>query len=892
MTKTGLRLLGFLVLLLSASSTGTIFAQDSEFVLEPFASDARFTEGLRERGMFETAEFFSGDRLAKLRSMKTAGSPDWNSKVVFNAIELIRTLTGKALASPAKERSNIIREIDAVEEEWSPILVGTIENLQLRFQTAVALTEIGEFNRREAMISSSVKTGIESAIEKFRTVLESCEKIDTEIELKLRESASNTVEERFLRSFRKHVSFRAGIAYKNLSQCYPEASPEHFDMLHKALKIFREISETGSDASIVWESRLETIIDRRLLGEIRIAVSYFEELKKKGIPERHRPDFELERVRLELAQGNTERALGLVESEKFLAFGTPRHELLRLETYLERYRDLSASGSRLASGFHAQGINLAREIDRKHGPYWGRIAQIELAESLRTAENIDTENMETKLSAFLMLAEDAFRKGRYDEAIRNYDSAEQAIKGTDPKRAIDISLTAAAIFDKRAKEEKNAELSLRYTEEAMKRFTAAGTSYPNEPNAPESFLLSIELAGKLLEAGKFTLKEYSELSSDYFDHWPDSPKAAILALQTANLLLKNGRFSDSIPFFEYVPNSGEPGHEAIVGALIAWKEIIASENTEPDEPGKDGEIREYTRTNQAASWFEKRLPQNDTPWNDVDFDTVLAAAELHIKAAGIVQKSQAFPGLGVRSRLNASDSFKAAAKLLDRSMDFFPNTDPGQKLSRDTLRVFALAGLGEREAALAILRDENSGSFETEDIPMLIEMLDDLTFFARGTSKPAKAELAGIRLEITDAIEKRPKKLSKKQERTLKRIKAESLADAGRMPESVAIFNSLDREFPDDLSVLEPFARMLSERTESGAIEASLRLWRKVDKLALPESETWWNAKESIVRAHLKKGEKSEAKKLLEYIRITRPGADGPIRKARFEELRKACEND
>lgn len=852
----------------------------------PHGNEAKLLEGLRERYLYETAERFCADRLRTMQNLEEANTPEWNRKAAFFVMEQIRIMADRARVVTNRDRSAILSAVDELVNEWTLLFGESLESVQIRFQKGIAISLIAEMPRIESTIAPNPKMLKETAISEFRLARKEFESLELDLEKMIRESPAKSPEERYLVSLKKNVEFQLALVLKGLALSYPAESPEYIDGLQQARSVFRGLAETASDAGIVWKSRLETVACYRMLGEPALGAGMLEGYSKRNPPPELHEAIEVEKTRLALSTKNPTAALKIIET-KNMTEGGPDAQLARLETYICMQAESAKSDPGASAAFRKQAMDLAREIERKHGPYWGRLGQIELAESLRRDASVGLAESETKIEAFAQLAEDGFKRERFAESIANYEAAEAIARASGrDDRAVELALTAAAVSERRSKAPAPAGDAEKFVIETMNRFLDSAKRYPETQAAPEAYLSGLDRALSLVREEKIPLEDYIGMLSEYEEFWPESPKADPVALQAARLLERSGKYRRAIEALAKIDGRSPEAKEAVAIALRCFRAILDETAGAPAamQAANPGEMPLFSEANKAAAWFEKRLPGDGTQWNEIDFESALAAAELHIKAAGHIQKMQQQFGAGVRTKLNPEDSFRKAESLLASAMQRFSKPAPERIAYRDSLRVFTAAGLGKRMTALDVIPK----NVREQDVVQILKMIDDLCVLARNASSKAKPELAEIRLEMLDRVEPFAGNLGTSENASFRRLKAESLYDTGRIDEinrGDLIFVQLTKERPDDLEILEPFAVNLSSRPQKAALEAALRTWREIKSLTQVESELWWNSNEMIVRVYLRLGKKAEAKRQIELLRILRPGMGDPMREKRFDRL-------
>lgn len=177
-------------------------------------------------------------------------------------------------------------------------------------------------------------------------------------------------------------------------------------------------------------------------------------------------------------------------------------------------------------------------------------------EKLRSQLTITIQRQQKEISAELEpLAENAWKSGNIQEAIRLYDqAAEQALIQNNRKEAFRLSGRALGITDLQLRQIKGTndqeEKSLKT--ELMNRFFDLGLKYPEEPLAEQFATLGLEQALVFHRTGELSLEDYLQYRIRWIEHFQKSQKYELFRFQTAILLLEQNRSKDA--FILLFPN--------------------------------------------------------------------------------------------------------------------------------------------------------------------------------------------------------------------------------------------------------------------------------------------------------------------------------------------------
>ncbi len=139
--------------------------------------DERFVDGLRSRGLFDLAEKYCRDRLAR------TDLPEAERGAI--TIELARTLTARAVESPPAARAPLGREAERVINAQLQIRSRDPRALPLALQRAMVSLALGELGRQEAEVGGLSTAALEPARAALRDAVGQLKLLDERIALEL-----------------------------------------------------------------------------------------------------------------------------------------------------------------------------------------------------------------------------------------------------------------------------------------------------------------------------------------------------------------------------------------------------------------------------------------------------------------------------------------------------------------------------------------------------------------------------------------------------------------------------------------------------------------------------------------------------------------------------------
>ncbi len=815
---------------------------------EPSA-DARFLAGLRARALYDLAEHYCEDQLAR----DDLDAP----RQAELTVELSRTLAEHAAAS----------EPDARDALWQRALEATDRFAEaqpehprlplVRLQGALALLARGELARREGQLTTAGEPRFEAARVHLRSAIDRLQRLAADVEQMRREQSlrpppdSELLSAHQLATLLKRIDFELARARRNQAESYPADSADRLNSLTEAVRLLTPLTRLAPDDPICWPARIDLVSAYRLLGDGDMARQILDAIGRQNPP----PSFALraraERIRLALAEDRLPEALAAAAEGRELDGATSAQlDLARLEAYLAAWRTaVTEEDDAEAHRRQEQATTTARLIEQAHGPYWRHLAGMLLAEQVHAAADVSG-------SAALMIeaADDLYRGGRVDDALAAYDRAVAlARRKADRAAAFDAGYKAAAIEHARDRHV-----------EALRRFHALALRYPEHAKAPQVHLLAVHHAAQLARAGGAdALDTYIGLLAEHLQQWPNGATADSARLRLGQIEQHRRRWEPAVAAYRGVsPDYAEYPRvlDALARCYRAWLGQLRAEG----EP--TGDI-----AREAARWFEAialapggALPQT---WTLAQRNAALAAAELRLT--------------------HTDDGFARAASLLQALLADAGTTPAEWINAAESLLVFALAGDGKRQEAADILARLSGGP-----AAQLLGTLDGLARAAAQAAPDVQRELAQLQLQTIALLEPRWNDLHLTQQRRIEQLHARALADAGRTADALAAYAELARAQPNDADLQEAYAALLAEQPDAELRRLALARWRGIEKRSPPNSERWYRAKYEIARLHVRQGRPEQAAKVIELLELLHPEMGGPAMHARFQELLTRCRSE
>lgn len=814
------------------------------------SSDRRFAAGLRDRKLFELAVTYCQDRLGDPQ-LGDAGRAELT-------IELSLTLAEQAVNSAPDQREPLWQRASQVVDQFVQQSPESPRLPLVRFQGALALVARGELSRQEAEVLSDNVALLAQARDCLRIAVRQLGELHQEVERLLREantSARSRVQQSGrdqlaaveLLNLQTNVQYQLARALRNQGQCYPAESPDRANSLTQAVRLLDPLAKLDPTHPVAWESRLDEIVGYRLLADRATAQRKLDALLADQPPPSIQLRARAERLRLALAADQLPQALGLLDEGRQLDHLTsPDLDYAWLEVFLEAWRVTEkAKDQQAATEWRTKAMKMIRLIEQQHGPYWARRAEMLLAGRVEAAA--DGGDLAMQIHA----AESAYRSGRPDDAVAAYDRAQAiASQQENPDRAFELGYIAATIQHRRKRHA-----------DALQRYRQLALAMPTHPKAAETHRLAIFHAAQLLkQQAPGAIEQYESLLQEFLKHWPESPAANDGRWRLGQLLEQKRDWPRAMAAYQAI-TPDDPHYARVVEATLRCGQNGLEERQAA------GQTTEEQAT-AVAEWFEHllvdsqgRLPER---WSPAARDAVLAAARLRL--------------------YYTAGGFARAERLLEAALAGATDAPAEWKSSALAMLAFSLAGQGRHGEAATTLKQLPASSPD-----QLLGMLVALERMTSTAPAKVRGELARLELVAIERLRPQANQLSPDGQRTLDRLQAQALADAGRTAEALGAYEWLARTYPRDGEIQEAYARLLLARTDRPSLELALARWRDLEAKSKPQSPRWFRAKYQVAELHYRLGNPVQTAKMIALLEVLYPELGGPELKAQFLELQQRC---
>jgi len=522
------------VVLLAVGFSQTLWADED---------DLRLAAGLRERRLFDQAEYVCQQALSGLEDSQAQGQ----QQVAF-VIELIRIRSDQARFAAPGKRESFRLAAQEVGQNFLRDYPQHSRRLIIQLQAVLIDSDLVNLIGQEQEFGVGSDLDRERALQLSQSVRAKLRSIDQEITEQLQnarnasgnDSASLSADE--LTNLQRNVQFQIAVAGLRRAELYGKSSKQ--DSLNRAsaladvldqLDSLQRANEPGSN--LWWQTQLALVKCHRQLGDVAKAQTMLDRTRDAELQRDRQKWHELilaEQAELLLAGG----------MENGAKRGFAQRVLLAIDQRSVASARLDWLALRLVAGFNAvatreseraehrsQAKRRADLMARQHGPWWGVRAKQLLADTFEEAGQ--GGEVAEQYSEFVQQGQAAMKSGQFDEAATAFGQAARVAKlSNDASAWRSCQISASGALEK-----------LGRNGAAADKLLEAAKQEPTHSAAPSIHLRAIwNLAQEVSEAGS-DRSAFANALRDHLKKWPDSKTTDQARLWLGREQLVGGKFA-------------------------------------------------------------------------------------------------------------------------------------------------------------------------------------------------------------------------------------------------------------------------------------------------------------------------------------------------------------
>ncbi len=806
--------------------------------------DSRLIDGLRIRRLFD---------LAERHCRKLLATPNLTpAQTARYTIELIKTQTARAILNKPTERDSTWLQAEQTAAEFLAQNPRHPRSFLVRAQSALSHLAHGRLLRQELAAEMVAESAREKALSELRQARSLLSELQRDISKAIPENRNRTLstdelstEE--LLTLNKNIRYQLAIANVNRAQIYaPSDRLNRIEALNQVLEALAGVQrETSTGQPLWWESRILQIECLRLLDRTDQASDVLNQLLD-AVSDGKIPQSLLEQqLKLSVETGNTKASIEALSASEKLLGREPQLDLSRLATVVNL---ATRSTGNEKQQWLVSAAQMTRQIEKRHGDYWGRRAELVLINSSAANSAITnsthsnssrTPATSTELDLLIRLADQASRKKRFADAVKAYDlAANTARELGDADRMFALTVRAS-----RALEQQNLH------GQAAERLIDLANLNADRKNASAAHLRGCWNRAQDVGGDPQKRQQFRELLEQHLARWPDADSANQVRVWLGGEDQRASQWKSA--FEHYVSVSPD---SSLFGDAISRAGYCASRWTKHVEPkNREAVIQEVTdRLN--AVWLAARDSTT------AKFDALLSLTDFGIQHGSVTsdQLIQPLEDLVAASPLSDQKNMAKAWLLVCLA------SDPEHTKRTD-------------EFLAQISQDINRLELAEKGLAAVLQR--------RGNSDPS--QLSQMRLKLIEAALNN--ELPERKRTVWLFRKSDALSDLGQNSEALAVLTTLEQELPRNAGIKLRIARLITREFSRSDPEKAISTWRRLAIQLKPHTANWYEAKFNIAALLEQSGKKAEARKLLEYMQAIPPGWDNSDLRESFDQLLNKC---
>ena len=755
---------------------------------QPFRVPAtrQFVAGLAERRLFDLAALECRNQLSR-SEISPRALADWT-------VELQRILTLAAIHTGPTERAGKWQAAHLVAEEFLTQHAANPRRVLIQLQDALTSLAEGELARFEAEVAAEPAAALEQARTSIRQASRAFEELDKQLTANIgsapdRPTDSGELSGNELLALQNNVRFQLARTLSNQGLCYPAGSDDRLASLTLATEqLQRVLRQLREDDPLVWQVYLHLATCYRLLGNAEQAEQALIAPASDKAPEDIRALAAAEQAELEIAAGKPQQALDMLEQQPasrttMLAGKEAEYHLaaaqrafVQLKAILALWKLAVEQKDEAASAnWEKRATAQVGRLERQFGPYWGRRGELELLRSI--GSDLPAQNNEDILGR---TADNLYLKEQYEEAIQTYDrAAQQARDKSNSGGRFHMGLQGRAGGAKTA------------PPRSRRPATSATGQLPTwnilrQPKRiywrPGTWLRWSAAIRPRPIVMRLLLAEHLQL-------WPDSDTTLQARSWLGKLRESQGQWEQAVAAYRDIrPDTDEfvASFPALVRCWDKWLE------TQRDD-GQNVEAAAAT----AAQYFDALILGPDRQW---------PAKWTPLQRAAAVASARVRLAYMNNACADAERALQAAWLSADQADEAWRN-------EAQSLLVVAIAGQPGRATEARQRLDALGG----ESPDRMLDVVHGLSALGQHAGQDLREPLAKLQLAALDHLQQSNTTLQEPQRIRLEQVRAEALRAAGRVKESLNVYQQLAAARPDDGRVQMDFAQLLLESDDPSA---------------------------------------------------------------------------
>lgn len=831
--------------------------------------DRQFVAALRERLLFQTAEEYCRDHLARKDISRR--------RRVALLVQYLICLRDHAESVPPPRREELwqtaartARESLESEPSGDDVHLVALQFAVLRVSQGRLLREEQELFARpetpgdggdQSRPIEAARTPLREAIRDLRDL----EKITAErlkgVSVRAGTSASEEAwTENDWLGFEKTVHFHLAAAEMELALTFPEGGPDRAAALTESQRRLGILAQLPENHPLALDSRLALAQACRLLRQWESARAALATINETSLAPPGVLRVRAESLRLALDTGDrgaVERILSLGRESGGQTLGA--YDFALLEAYWT-LRNWAEREGRPTEPWNLKIVELLDILRKAGDPYWVRRAELFIA-GRGGPESGDDYAMTA------VTAENAFRAGRIEEALAGYDRARAvAVRRGAAADAFRFGLTAAAIASERGDHA-----------DAYHRFAELAERFGDQPQSIQADLMAIHHLGQLVQAApQRYLDAFASRIRGFLDRHPGHPQGRELRLRLARSLeLLEKRQEAAEEYWKLVlslPGPTESQEDAVrtqrLSAIDGFGRCVEGYCQSLRAAGKNPVAAVAEAADRLDAWV-RQVRQSDSGNSAIRDPAVREAVRL-----------------SAQMRLEFLESAQEAVAGLEKAIEEAEAAQMPQREYADILCLYAVARIVSGGSTPLRL---NPGDWDADTLRRAARRGDSV--LQAITDETAKRKLAEFLLELTDGLETFRRTWKPAEQQSFLESRARWFTISGRLDAALQAYAELAEQVPARGDVQEAMVLLLVRKADTASVESALNRLRELTHRSPEGSPRWFRAKYLTAWCLMRLDRRRQAAELIAVVEALYPDLGGDETRELFLQLKRQCES-
>jgi tetratricopeptide (TPR) repeat protein len=828
-----IRKVSLIVLLLSIVLSGQVCAGPGE--------EAQLLSGLRERGLFEIAEYHCRNQLGR-EDLTPRERMQWT-------VQMVRTMAQEALNLPADKRAAVWSRAVDTATRYVTVHAGQTNSftIPVKTQAALVLAKQGEFLRLEAVVARDPASEMQGARGKLRIAAKKLNDLLQEVDVQLTMATNTTTDEALsqqeLISIKQRLSFYLGSVYRNQAVTYPLGSGDRVAAMQRAISALKQpLSQLAAEDGLVVDIQIGLIGCHRELGQWPAATGLLEKLQKNTLEPLLQLRVRSEQVRLLLAQQELQKCTLLLEGPRSVSgVKSPELDLVRLDTYIGLWQQASdEKNEERRKHWEQLTVAAVAAVEQEHGEYWGRRAE------LRLLEHAGSRGAPSNLDVLERTADELYRKEKFIEAVNAYDkAADLALADGFNEVALKLSYKAALVVQQQGD-----------LDEFINRLVTLALRLRKQPTAATIHMLAVRNVAAVMKDDSQRQVQFRQLLEEHLQFFSEGTTVDQARVWLGAFVQREGKWDEALALYVQVASTHPQFPDVLQQLQMCWDQKWAAYD--------DAELAQQPHPlTPVIDYCNSLMTTDDGQW---------------LKSWDPVSRQAALVYSRFALRL-PQPQYDEIATILNVAALGDTKPDPKWLSAANTIRIVALVAQGRGGQASELVQELSESSPQR-----WLEMLQQLAAIAQTSPANVQQQIAQLQLNTISELQGKLGDVNVEYRLQWDLLHADASIMLGNTKSGYTLYAKIASRNLKRGDIQQRYAEALLLSNDEMRLREALVQWRRVLVGHRPRTDQWYAAKFALAETYIRLGEREEAHQRIRYLKAT-SGLGNAAWTKKFQEL-------